>query len=579
MRRFPVIVVGGLVLLTVILAAGPLAAQSRGLKAIRAADMKIHLDFLGAKEFEGRNVPSTAVEIASRYLLEQAKMRGLKPILPDGSYLQYIPVEVTSVSPAKSRLRILTAGGEQVLYFPQSFGVNIRTASEGAFAGRIIFIGTTRDANEKSMEGLDFRGKIAVVLSCPAPGVVRVDTPRTASAAGGPAPFSLTRFLREKGAAGLMTVIPLEREKNLSEKGLGFDISERLRFPSVNTAIPAAPAPAAAIPAPASQLPFTQIEVRHEAAAAILGVSRAELDGYFEAAANNRPVAPKAPDGRMLEAEIYFETRTTACTNVLGWIEGSDPRLKSEYVTITGHQDHNPMREGQVYPGADDNGSGAVAMLELIEALVIERPKRSVIFVWSTAEEKGLIGAYHFVQHCPVPVEKISANLNLDMISRNDPNMIYLVASKVLSTEFDKALRDANDRSVKLKLDDTYELPTHPDRFFMRSDQYPHVRYGIPGVWIFCGTTPDYHQPTDSIERVDYAKMEKVTKFAYVACLDIGNKPAMMKLDVHPEVTTRGPHNMKINWMRPPKPPSRSVSDVGKFWGVSPIILRVFGRS
>jgi hypothetical protein len=554
MRRYPVIVVGGLVLLTVILAVGPLTAQTRGLKAIRAADMKVHLDFLGAKEFEGRNVPSTAVEIASRYLLEQAKMRGLKPILPDGSYLQYIPVEVTTVSPAKSRLRILMAGGEQVLYFPQSFGVNIRTSSEGPVAGGLVFVGTTRDANEKTLEGLDFRGKIAIVLSYPAPGVVRIDSPRTAAAAGGPAPFSLNRFLREKGAVGLLTVIPTEREKNLSEKSLGFDVSERLRFPSVNTAVSGAPLPAAPTPAPAPQIPFTQIEVRHEAAAAILGVSRAELDGYFEAAANNRPVAPKAIEGRMLEAGIYFDVRMTSCTNVLGRIEGSDPKLKDEYITITGHQDHTSMREGVVYPGADDNGSGAVAMLELIEALMIERPKRSVIFVWSTAEEKGLIGAYHFVQHCPVPVEKISANLNLDMLSRNDPNMIYLVASKVLSTEFDKALRHANDRSVKLKLDDTYELPTHPDRFFMRSDQYPHIRYGIPGVWIFSGTTPDYHQPTDSIDRVDYAKMEKVTKFTYVACLDIGNKPAMMKLDVHPEVTTRGAQNMKINWSRPSAP-------------------------
>jgi len=186
MRRYPVIVVGGLVLLTMMLAAIPLTAQSRGLKAIRAADMKVHLDFLGAKEFEGRNVPSTAVEIASRYLLEQAKMRGLKPILPDGSYLQYIPVEVTTVSPAKSRLRILMAGGEQVLYFPQSFGANIRTSSEGPVAGGLVFVGTTRDANEKTLEGLDFRGKIAIVLSYPAPGVVRIDTPRTAAAAGGP---------------------------------------------------------------------------------------------------------------------------------------------------------------------------------------------------------------------------------------------------------------------------------------------------------------------------------------------------------------------------------------------------------
>ena len=172
-----------------------------------------------------------------------------------------------------------------------------------------------------------------------------------------------------------------------------------------------------------------------------------------------------------------------------------------------------------------------------------------MIFVWSTAEERGLVGAFHFVQHCPVPVEKISANLNLDMISRNDPGMIYLVGSKALSTEFDQTLRAANDRSVRLRIDDTYQSPGHPDQFFFRSDQYPHIQYGIPGVWIFCGTTPDYHTPLDGIDRVDYAKMETVTKFAYVACLDIGNKPEMMKLDVRPDVTARGPQNMKVGWL------------------------------
>jgi len=559
MKRSPLIAAGSLLVMGIGLAVSPCLAQSRGLKAIRAADLKIHLDFLGAKEFEGRNVPSAAVEIASRYLADQARIRGLKPILPDGSFFQKIPVEVTTVSPAKSRVRILTAGGEQALYFPQSFGVSPRGA-EGAVSGGLVFVGTTGEASAQTLAGLDFQGKIAVVLSHPAPEPARYDLPRAPAAAGGSEPFSLQRFLREKGAVGLVTIVPLEREKYLTDNGLRFDVSERLRFPSVDTSIPAPPSTGVPVPGPASSSAFArpaflpQIEVRHEAGASILDISGEELAGYFAAAAAGRPVAPKTIVGRMLEIGIYLETRPAFCSNVLGWIEGSDPKLKSEYITITGHQDHLAVREGRVQPGADDNGSGAVAMLELIEALMIERPKRSVIFVWSTAEEKGLIGAYHFVQHCPVPVEKISANLNLDMISRNDPNMIYLVGSKVLSTEFDRTLREANGRSVRLKLDDTYELPTHPDRFFMRSDQYPHIRYGIPGVWIFCGTTPDYHQPTDVIEKVDYAKMEKATKFAYIACLEIGNKPAMMKLDVHPEVTSRGPQNMKINWSRPQPP-------------------------
>jgi len=518
------------------LAAVPLRAQSRGLKAIRGADMKAHLDFLAAPEFAGRPAPSDAVEIASLYLAREAERRGLKPILPDGSFFQRFPIEVSTISPAKSRLRILSASGEQVLYFPHSFGIaNMRMASEGAFSGRVIFIGAIKDADEKLLDGLALAGKMAVALGESSPA-----GPRPSGRS--PASFSLSRYLQEKGAAGLVTIIPFDREKTLSDSGQDFSIIERLRFPSVDMTGWFSQRP------PAGAGPFVQLEVRHEAGAAILRVSRAELESLFEGAARGEALPPRAVDDRILEAGVYFDIRQAYASNVVGWIEGADPKLKGEYITITGHQDHLPRRDGLVFPGADDNGSGAVAMLELVEALRIERPKRSVIFVWSTAEERGLVGAYHFVQHCPVPVEKISANLNLDMISRNDPDMIYLVGSKALSTEFDKILRTANDRSSRLRIDDTFQSPDHPDRFFFRSDQYPHIQYGIPGAWIFCGTTPDYHTPQDAIDRVDYAKMEKVTKFAYVACLAVGNAPAMMKLDVHPDIMTRGAHNMKIDW-------------------------------
>ena len=111
-----------------------------------------------------------------------------------------------------------------------------------------------------------------------------------------------------------------------------------------------------------------------------------------------------------------------------------------------------------------------------------------------------------------------------------------------------------NARTVGLKLDYKYEDPGEPSRFFFRSDQYPYIRYGIPGVWLFSGTTPDYHQETDLEERIDYKKMEKVTKLAYAVAIDIGNKPALCKLDINPDITTRGKHNMKIIWHRPPQP-------------------------
>jgi hypothetical protein len=540
----------------VVLAAlvGQLAAQSRGLKAIRDEDMKAHLEFLAAKEFAGRNAPSAGLDIASRYIALVAQRAGLKPLLPGGSYLQDIPVEVTTISAAKSRLRIISAASEQTFTFPQAFGTSPRGAVEGAGAGGLVFVGSLPALPaaelEKSLAELpvDFRGKIAVVLTVPPP---------PATKPGGAAAVVLTRFLRAKGALGLISAITLEREKNLAEKGLSFDIQERLRFPDVETGIPgAAPAapPASSAAQPQLQLPFYQVEVRHDAAAAILGISRAEIEKMFAAAGEKQAVTAKEIAGRMAEIALYTDTRRTTTPNVVGWIEGSDPKLKGEYIVIGSHHDHNPVREGRVYPGADDDGSGTVAMLELVEAIRLGRPKRSVIFVWHTAEEKGLIGAYYFVQHSPVPVEKISADLNLDMISRNEANMIYLIGSNKLSSELDRSIQAMNARFVKFKLDYTYESPTHPERFFFRSDHYPYIRYGVPGVWFFCGTTPDYHQETDTVERADFGKAEKAAKLVYLVALDIGNRPSLLKLDLNPEVTTRGAHNMKINWQRPPQP-------------------------
>ncbi|MGZ5425438.1 MAG: M28 family metallopeptidase, partial [Candidatus Aminicenantales bacterium] len=295
--------------------------------------------------------------------------------------------------------------------------------------------------------------------------------------------------------------------------------------------------------------PFLQVEVRHEVGAAILGCTREELAAMSASLRQGKPAASKRLAGRRLAVEVGAATRKEKSFNVVAFLEGADPALRQEYLTLSSHHDHNPVREGRVFPGADDNISGVVGMFEIAEAMMIARPKRSVIFVWNTAEEKGLVGSYHFVQHCPVPVEKISANLDLDMISRNDPNQIYLIGSNKLSSELDASIQAMNTKpGPGLALDYTYEAPGHPDRFFFRSDQYPYIRYGIPAVWFFCGTTPDYHTEGDVEAKVDYAKMEKVSELAYLVAIDIGNRPALLKLDLRPEVRTRGPENMGVEW-------------------------------
>jgi hypothetical protein len=524
----------------------PLAAQTKGLKTISAEDMKPHLKFLSAKEFRGRNAPSAELDIASKYIALMAEKYGMKPLMSNSSYYQEVPVEVSTISEAKSHLRLISGLGEQVFYFAQAFGASIPSATGGSVSGELVLLGYGLSApslNWDDYANVDLKGKIAVILDVRLPKDHFLKPAENARLLMG-----RMRTAREKGAAGVVTVISKEREANLVQNGLSFFKAVRYKFLDLDFGQPA-PAPAA-VP----QMPFYQVDVRHDTAAALLGIPRSELDQMFDSISQGKQVPSKIISGKLLEISIAFDVRKDKTVNVVAYLPGSDPKLKEEYIVIGSHLDHLGVREARIFPGADDNGSGSVAMLELARALVVERPKRSVIFVWHTAEEKGLIGSYYFVQHCPVPVEKISANLNLDMIARNDPNGIYLIGSNQVSTELDKSIRAMNDRSIHLKLDYQFEDPGHPDRFFFRSDQYPYIRYGIPGVWFFCGTTEDYHQETDVEEKADYGKMEKVTRLVYLVAMDIGNKPGLLKLDVNPDITSRGKHNMKIIWQRPPAP-------------------------
>jgi hypothetical protein len=534
------------------------SAQSKGVKSISAADMKPYLTFLGSKEFRGRSAPSAELDIASKFIAVEAARIGLKPLLPNGSYLQDVPVEVTTISTTRSYLRVTSPAGELRLTFPQAFTSSVRVPGDWSAGGGLVFVGTSLNGPDPKWDeaaGGDLRGKFVVILEAQPAGAAAGSAPAQASTA------ARTRLLREKGAVGTISIISREREAGLAKKGLSFDVAERLRFLDVDIVNPAPRPPAGQPAAPAQAAaalppsPFYTAEVRHEAGAAILGMSREELGRLFDAVLQTQPVPPGVLTGKTVEIAVCFDQRTVTTPNVVAYLPGSDPVLKDEYVVIGSHHDHNPPREGRIFPGSDDNASGCVAMFAIARAMMVERPKRSVIFVWHTAEERGLVGAYYFVQHSPVPPERITANLNLDMITRNDTNSIYLIGSTKISSELDKSLRDMN-AAVKLTLDYKYDDPAEPNRFFFRSDQYPYMRYGIPGVWIFCGTTPDYHQEGDVEEKADYAKMEKVTRLTYLVAMDVGNKPGLLKLDVRPEVTTRGGHNMKVVWQQPPRTPA-----------------------
>jgi Zn-dependent M28 family amino/carboxypeptidase len=248
--------------------------------------------------------------------------------------------------------------------------------------------------------------------------------------------------------------------------------------------------------------------------------------------------------GVRVNLDVFVESKKSASRNVIAVVEGSDPVLKNEYVVVCGHPDGLGLREGEVLAGADDNATATVALIEIAEALMAERPKRSVIIGWFTGEEKIMNGSQYFINHCPVPAEKISACLNMDMLGRNNTDSLFLVCSDLLSSELDASIRKVNKKSgIGFGFDYRYSNLSHPDQVYFRSDHYPFVRFGIPSVWFFSGFTPDYHTPQDVTENINYEKFFKITKLVYLTAFDIGNMKAMLKLDVNPEVKSRGKHN------------------------------------
>jgi hypothetical protein len=360
-----------------------------------------------------------------------------------------------------------------------------------------------------------------------------------------------TALYRDKGAAGVLTIIPQEMETIRAEGKNVFERTPRGRMTvSYETQQRGSPASSAAqnqaqeTPRRPS-LPFVQAAIGHDLAASILGVKPDEVADMVRAAKRGEPVPGKILAGTRVNLTVEMETRNSTSRNIIALIPGSDPVLKNEYIVICAHHDHLGIVNGSVIAGADDNGTGTVALIGIARALLTERPKRSVIIAWFTGEEQGMYGSHFFVNNCPVPVGKISTCLNLDMLGRNNSDSLYLVGSNLLSSELDASIQKVNKQSgIRFGFDYLYSNLTHPQRVYFRSDHYPFIRFGIPSVWFFCGFTPDYHTPKDVLEYIDYQKFLKITKLTYLTAFDIGNKKNLLELDVNPEVTTRGKQNL-----------------------------------
>ena len=531
-KRCQIVLIGGIILFLVVFLNG----QEKGVNSINVEEMAFHLRFLSAEEFQGRWAPSFELKIASRYIALLMGEYGLQSLMPDGSYFQSIPMMVTRVSEPDTKIRVTSELQDQIFHFPKGFGIQKWTVKPGEYSGEIVFVGYGIEAPDLGWDdytGMNLKNKIVVMLDgdLPEDHAIMNDLNSRYLWQRRIIPF-------QKGAVAVLSVISEERQKRFEERGFIFDNSGIGRPLDAEIGRPSY----------ASGRPNIHVEIRHEVAAEILGISSNTLKEMFNNLKEGHRVSHQEIHGKKVLITVQVEEQKDVTSNVVAYLEGKDPSLKDEYVVFGAHHDHLGVREGKVFCGADDNISGTVALLEIAQAFVLERPRRSVVFVWNTAEEQGLLGSRHFVRHCPIPIEKISAQLNLDMLSRNDPESLYLVGSTQLSSELDDVLKDVNHRFVHMNLDYEYQDPAHYRSFFYRSDHYPFIEVGIPSVWLFCGTTQDYHQETDTADKANLKKMEKIARLTYLAGMEIGNLDQMLKLDINSSIRTRGMHNLSYDW-------------------------------
>lgn len=256
---------------------------------------------------------------------------------------------------------------------------------------------------------------------------------------------------------------------------------------------------------------------------------------------NRGIAAAEGTDDYFQPMELNIKGKAISTENVVAIIPGSEK--PEEYIVISSHLDHIGMHDGQINNGADDDGSGSVALLELAEAFQKavtdgNGPKRSVVFLHVSGEEKGLLGSKYYTDNPLYPLAQTVANLNVDMIGRTDPkrtagrpNYVYLIGSDRLSTELHEISEAANAATLNMDLDYTYNAPDDPNRFYFRSDHYNFAKNNIPVIFYFNGTHADYHRPSDTVEKIEFDLLKERTQLIFYTAWDLANRENRIIVD------------------------------------------------
>lgn len=484
-----------------------------GYESIKANDLSAHLHFLASPELEGRETSFRGQKVAARYIASAFQKLGLKPIGDEGTYFQHFDLEATRIS-ERTSIALSTPDGKKEFWIRKDFLTN--SARDTVLEAPLVFIGFADQALDKEGEEL-IKGKIVVTLAGTKTDAAGTNVnPLRRFMATRPLPGSVATFviLDESGPTSLSSLV--NRFSNAIDKGtlrLVGGESRRGAF--------------------ASSVYYISPGLAQEL---LLGAGKTLQDIRATAAGEGFLPLSLGKVTAHIDSKITKEIKQSE--NVIGMLEGSDPKLKHEIVILTAHYDHLGVNaDGQINPGADDDGSGTSAVLELAEAFVLNpvKPKRSLVFMTVTGEEKGLLGSYYYSQNPIIPLEKTIANLNTDMIGRvdkkyealNNPNYVYVIGSDKISMELDSVLKVSNTSSENLLLDYTFNDEKDPNQFYRRSDHYNFARNGVPVVFYFTGVHDDYHRPTDTVEKILFERTARITRLIFVTGWNVANFPRM----------------------------------------------------
>jgi hypothetical protein len=496
--------------------------------SITAEQLKRDLDFLASDALLGRNTPSPGFDTAADYIAKRLKQAGLKPVGDHGTYYQRYVMRESRVDTGAAQVQI----GERKLAFGDDFVVRSFAAPlSGTFP--LVYVGHGWVVPKQGIDpyaGVDVRGKIVVAHGPRAlpKGVEIRQIGRVTADASSPQDEAARR-----GAAGIL-FIPLTAALKNWEQMRGQSLARREMDPSVPSAYAAPRITSILLSSPAAQ-------------ALMAGEPNAPGDIVARGDAADYPASFQL--GKTVTVNLApASTVEHRPFNVVAMIEGSDPALKNEYITVESHLDGavgtRTVDGDAIYNSADDNASGSAGNLAIAERLAALAPKRSVIFIWDSGEEQGLWGTRYFVANPPVPLDKVVAHFNIDMIGANrapgsadansatvaGPNEVFVVGPAVLSSGADMLLQRVNDSYLKIKFNREYDRPD-AEFFYPRTDAGPFLERGVLTIGFFTGIHPRYHQPSDEARYLDPKKIEVVTRTVFATVWAFADAPERPKID------------------------------------------------